>query len=219
MIAMCSNEPTNTDNESENLYEIMKASPLTPRDANHVSKPQEPFCWRIPFVLSLLMMILLGSATFLTHKDINNDVLGGVHHNAYVEDSLSRGIGESSMTHVMDHSLKFWTTSVIKTVVIEVGAIALFQSVGMLPTLAKVLMTTRKVAKPWFLRMFMLNSKTSARVLFRNYRGGMRSPRMVRRLAQSVKTIYKRRSRLSAASDFTHVVGNEEENDGVDIAP
>lgn len=217
MTAACNNkQPTYTDNI--NMLEIsMKSSPSSPPNANHVSKPMEPFCWRIPFVASLLLMILLGSATLLSNRDVHS--LGVAHSSHHVEDSFPLNTRESGgMTHVMQHSLKIWTGSVIKTVLIEVGAMALFQSVGMLPTLTKILMAGRKV-KPAWIRLLMQNSKNSAHVVRQMSTGGLRSPRLVRRLGQFVQNVYKRRSRLSTASDFLNIVGDDDKDETADIAP
>lgn len=179
---------------------------------------QQRICWCAPLVVSFLLMILLGATSFVTTS---------VHPKAgtlFVVDESTTFKTESTTsresltmapfmapTEAANHvSVHFWMDNILKPLLLEVGALALFQSVGAIPTLTKVLLLASRGVhtKVGWWRLF--SNKNTARLLQKVNKGiKWKSPRMVQRFADSVKRIYKSRSRLSAASDITHVIGDD----------
>jgi hypothetical protein len=102
--------------------------------------------------------------------------------------------------------------NLIKPLLIEAGAFALLQFIG-IPTLSRFFLLG--------VRRFRLPLKVSRQAL--KLAKQLRLPRMMRRAHQSLRRMYNQRSRLSAVSDYTHVLGDTaEENDAcvaVDVAP
>ena len=194
-------------------------------------------CWCLPVAVSSFFIILLfGAASFLTHNDYAQ-INGLRTDDRLIEAFLSlqplpvpieswsinnesvalapflAPIAAADISH-QNH----WIQAVLKPIVMEIGVIALFQS---LP-LFKVIWTWQKVNQGgafWVrlvasFRQAFLRRRPAAS-LFRHARtsSSLSSPKrvahLVRRALDSIKRIYKRRSRLSAASDITHVMGDD----------
>ena len=181
----------------------------SPKLQPHLTKQQQfACCWCLPIaVSSILLILLLGTASLITNQEANTLRFFDDHVVTMTNEApLCSGISDTTST------TRDWINAVLKPVLIEVGALVIFQSVGM--PFAKFVMTSHK-GLPW-IRLFSNR--------FLRHRGGfrLRSPRTIRRVLDSAKRIYRRRSRLSAASDFTHVIGDEPVNETKameDIAP
>jgi hypothetical protein len=118
-----------------------------------------------------------------------------------------------SLTVSDNHLPHDWTHGIVKRIVIEVCSLALLQSLGM--PFAKFLYSSR-----WWSKGGWRFLASSARhKIFRQAHRSLwhhrnKSPQLLfRRVLQSIKSIYKRRGRLSAASDITHVMGDDTDNE------
>eukprot|EP00545_Synedropsis_sp_CCMP1620_P005702 CAMPEP_0119015104 /NCGR_PEP_ID=MMETSP1176-20130426/10561_1 /TAXON_ID=265551 /ORGANISM="Synedropsis recta cf, Strain CCMP1620" /LENGTH=237 /DNA_ID=CAMNT_0006968371 /DNA_START=193 /DNA_END=906 /DNA_ORIENTATION=+ len=207
----------NLDNDSLTKPEFAVTKKLT---ETAKQQQQQRVCWCIPLAVSFLLMILLGATSLVTASAQPTDIL--LLRNIVVDESpivttestttMRASLSMAPTEAANQESVHFWMDSVLKPLLLEVGALALFQSVGAIPTLTKLLLTSRSVhTKVGWLRLLAGSKNTAAGLLFHKANKGIKwkSPRMVRRLADSVKRIYKSRSRLSAASDITHVIGDD----------
>ncbi|KAI2502196.1 hypothetical protein MHU86_12248 [Fragilaria crotonensis] len=102
-----------------------------------------------------------------------------------------------------------WTHGTVTRIVIEICSLALLQSLGL--PFAKFLYSSRWWSKGGW--RFLVSS--ARHKFFRQAHRSLwhhrnKSPHLLfQRVLQSIKRVYKRRSRLSAASDITHVMGDD----------
>lgn len=199
-------------------------------------------CWCLPVVVSSVLLILLfGTASFLIHNnyaqlnvlpsdDSRIEIVASlqllpepIESRPMEDESLALApflapIAAADIAH-QDH----WIQAVLKPIVMEVGVIALVQS---LP-LFKIMWTLQKVNQGGAVWVRLVASfrqaflrRRPAALLFRHTRrtssslsSSRRIVQLVRRALDSIKRIYKRRSRLSAASDITHVIGDDSDQE------
>jgi hypothetical protein len=94
---------------------------------------------------------------------------------------------------------KMWSEVVLKPLLLEVGLMIIFQSASV--PIAKLLIHKGYRHRGW--RRFLTQHFW--------WRRKALTPRVIlQRILHSIRRLYKMRSRLSAASDMTHVLGDEE---------
>jgi hypothetical protein len=97
------------------------------------------------------------------------------------------------------HFEKMWSEVIIKPLLLEVGLMIIFQTASV--PLARLVIRKGYRHRGW--RRFLTKHFW--------WRRKALTPRVVlQRILHSIRRLYKRRSRLSAASDMTHVLGDEE---------
>jgi hypothetical protein len=177
------------------------------------SSSKQRFCWCMPVAISFLLMLLLGvtsvvmgAAEIKTQSSIAPPIMLLLPESTIETcESLMLASQHEISTHPDNDNLHYWMNNIVKPILIEVGALALFQSMGALPMLTKLFLSSRRSSK-------LLRLVATKKVATRLFRVKWRSPRMVRRIHDSAKRMYRSRSRLSAASDITHVIGDDTES-------
>ena len=183
--------------------------------------------WFLPaLVTSFLLLLLLGAVSFVTRPNPNNghsvfrlDSANGKSTESWSKSTKSWPIPEHTQSLVPfvasaqsapDNRIpQTWTHGVAKRVVIEVCSFALLQSVGM--PLAKYLYSLRWWRKGGWRFLVSSSRHKLVRQAHRSlWQHRNKAPHVwFQRVLQSIKRLYKRRSRLSAASDITHVIGDD----------
>lgn len=101
---------------------------------------------------------------------------------------------------------------VVKPLVVQVGGVILFQVIGQVPFVSQLLWFARRSRKFHGGLLLVRNlirripCTSGARRFFRRT-----LPRAFRNVPRKVVKLYKRRSRLSIASEYTNFIGNEDE--------
>lgn len=202
-------------------------------------------CWCLPVVVSSFLLILLfAAASFLTHNDCTQFNVVPLNDNLIENVVSAHSLPVPIESRTMDNESfalapflapfvapiaavdinpqDHWIQAVLTPIVMEVGVIALVQS---LP-LFKLIWTFQKASQGGAVWVRLATSfrqaflrRRPAALLFRQARrssslsSSRRVVQLVRRAVDSIKRIYKRRSRLSAASDITHVMGDDSDQE------
>jgi hypothetical protein len=137
-------------------------------------------------------------------------------------------IYSTASTDLDSHQAHSWVVGLVaKPILLEVGGLLACQLVG-IPVLSKAIATSRRFLFPLakhtvFRHLFFANTSAS-RLLLRRIIGSSRNARLVlrprmwlrrarpstwRRLQRTAIKMFKNRSKISAASDLTHVIGND----------
>lgn len=196
---------------------LKKPEFVLPASESSSTSKQQRFCWCMPVAISFLLVLLLGvTSAVMGVAEIKQmpaapPLLLLSPNESTIQTCESLMLASQQGTTIVlqtndEDSLHYWMTNIVKPILIEVGALALFQSMGALPMLTKLLFASKRSSK--LLRL--VATKKAATRLMRGVK--WRSPRLVRRLHDSAKRLYRSRSRLSAASDITHVIGDDTES-------
>lgn len=113
---------------------------------------------------------------------------------------------------------KDWIELVVKPLIVEVGGLMLFQTIGM-PIVSEVLWIARRMRWTPLIhgarRLRMLPFARKLHVVMRTSKSSrfVRAlPETVRNIPRSVLKLYRRRSRWSIVSEYTNFIGNEDED-------
>jgi hypothetical protein len=145
------------------------------------------------------MLLLVGGVIILLafQSDLPNNDTDGVISQPFRGISLEKSTRESAVIQLKD--TKVWARLVVLPLVAEVGAFVLFQRIG-ISLFLPLLQAARRlllVQQPWN-RIFMSTFRQTL-------------PKTIRNVPRFLKMLFRKRSRLSVASEFTNFVGNEEE--------
>lgn len=133
---------------------------------------------------------------------------------------VQRTSGENDLAVSMEP--KGWVDLVIKPLIAEVGGLMLFEAIGM-PIVSELLWIFRRLRWMPFIhgvrRLRWLHigqrihplTRFVVRTSSKTSRFVSALPKTVRNLPRSAQKLYKRRSRLAIASEYTNFIGNEEE--------
>ena len=206
-----------------------------PKMAQHTQEKRKRHAnswFLVALVSSLLLLLLVKTAPFLARPTAENRHvfrLDNVDNNSIESCSKcteSRSIPEYTQPVVPFPFLAFvqtmtdtglpqnWTHGIVKRVVIEICSLALLQSLGI--PFAKFLYSSRWWSKGGL--RFLASPSRHHKLVRQAHRSLLqhrsKSPHVLfQRVLQSIKRLYKRRSRLSAASDITHVIGDDADKD------
>jgi hypothetical protein len=115
-------------------------------------------------------------------------------------------VSESGMSVTMTEKSIDWIDLVIKPLLVEIGGVVLCQVIGLpvMSIVSKVLWRSRRLHWLPYLRKMHLWSKMASRVAKRT----SKASRILRRVQKAATRLYKKRSRLCIASEYTNLIGN-----------
>lgn len=150
-------------------------------------------------MILVLVTVFVVGATFLFHSQLHYTP-NSTHDDRYESvQMISTKLTTTESSTIQWKGTRNWVRLVVLPIVAEVGGFVLFQRIGM-PLFHPLLQAGRRLLcmhQPW------------NRVFLSSFAHTM--PRSMRNVPRFVAKLFKKRSRLSVASEFTNFVGNEEE--------
>lgn len=162
-------------------------------------KIQRALCREMRMIVVPAVTLFVVGATFLfaSQSHFIPDSTDGVSFEEFP--MVSTKLSTTESTTIQWKGPKDWVRLVVLPLVAEVGGFILFQAIGM-PLFNPLLQAGRRL---------LCIQQPLTRVVASTFARTM--PRSMRSVPRFVANLFKKRSRLSVASEFTNFVGNEEE--------